>query len=170
MPDALGVIKNIISQHSKVTEHVKLTGEKMNDIDAVFSVQRAAYKVAWSASSVTELLEKRDQLLQTVNIMEDGLKKHFNYEEEVLPLVIGELLMKDIVDAHNKILERIENAKTCLENLGGLKQDELLSKRTELIQSVNDLRTTVVDHAQSEEKILDMIKKVFEENTANKDR
>jgi len=169
MPEALEVIKNVISQHDKVTEHVKLTGDKMNDIDGVFSVQRAAYKVAWSASSVTELIEKRDQLLLTINILEDGLKKHFSYEEKVLPLVLGELLVKGILHDHNEIAERIGNAITCLLNLGGLDNDELLSKRKELVQTINDLREAVVNHAHFEEEVLNKIKKSLEGTTTTKD-
>jgi hypothetical protein len=162
MPTALEVINSVISQHAKVTEYVKLTGDKMNDIDAVFNIQRAAYKAAWSASSVTEMIEKRDQMQQTINVMEDGLKKHFSYEEKVLPLVFGELLMDDILKAHNEIQKRIEKVKTSLKTLEGLKPDALYAKRTELVDSVNDLRTTVFDHARAEENILNIIKKVFE--------
>ena len=43
-----------------------------------------------------------------------------------------------------------------------VKEDELIAKRTELVDSVNDLRTTVADHARAEENILDTMKKVFE--------
>ena len=162
MTDALKVIKDIISQHIKINDDVNLAEGKMNDIDAVFSANRSAYKVAWSVSSLAELFEKRDKLLQTINIMDGGLKKHFKYEEKVMPLVFGELLMKDILHDHNEILAQIEKVKTCFKDLERLNHDELLSKRVELLQSVNDLRKTVVDHAQSEEKILSSMKEVIE--------
>lgn len=166
MADALEVINNVIAQHGKVTEHVKTTGNKMNDIDAVFSVQRAAYKVAWSASSVKEMLDKRDQLMETLTIMEEGLTKHFAYEEKALPLVFGDLLMKDILDAHTAIKAQIDKAKATLKDLDGLDKDELFARRTELVDIVHDLRTTVTDHAHDEEEILGMIRKVFEQRPA----
>jgi urease gamma subunit len=166
MPDALEIINSVIAQHGKVTEHVKTTGTRMNDIDAVFSVQRAAYKVAWSASSVKEMLDKRDQLMETLTIMEEGLKKHFAYEEKALPLVFGELLMKDILDAHKAINEQLEKTKATLKGLDGLDKEELFARRTELVDSVHDLRKTVVDHAHDEEEILGMVRKVFEQRPA----
>jgi len=168
MPNALEVISSVIAQHGKVTEYVKTTGNKMNDIDAVFSVQRAAYKVAWSASSVKEMLDKRDQLSETISIMEEGLKRHFTYEEKALPLVFGELLMKDILDAHKAISAQIEKVKASLKGLEGLDKDELFARRTILVDGIHDLRTTVVDHAHAEEDILNMMRKVFEQKTTVK--
>jgi len=162
MSDALEIIKNIIAQHSKITEIVKTTGDEMNDLDAVFSLRRATYKTTHAAFSVTTLLEKRDQLVQTTNILEAGLKKHFEYEEKVLPQFFGELPMKNILHDHHDILKHIENVKTCLLILERLNRDELLSKRVELIQSVNNLSEIVLTHAKYEEGVLSMIKKVFE--------
>lgn len=167
MPDALEVISSIIAQHSKVTDDLNLTGKKANDVAAIFGVQKAAYKVVWSASSVKKLLEKRDELLEMITVLEDGLKKHFSYEEKVMPLVLGELLLNDILHDHGEIYEKIESIKTMLTGLEGEDEDELTIKQTELIQSVNNLSETVKRHAKSEEKVLNMVKKIFEENAVN---
>lgn len=166
MPDALEIINNVIAQHSKVTEHVKTTGDKMNDIDAVFNIQRTAYKVAWSASSASEMVDKRDQLLQTISIMEEGLFKHFAFEEKVLPLVFGELLMKDILEAHEAIRTQIETVKTIAASLEGLDTEVLMAHRTRLVDGINNLRTAVVDHAHAEEDILNEMRKVFEKKSS----
>jgi len=162
MPDALDVINSVLSQHFKITENIKTTGNKMNDVDAVFGVQVAAYQTANSAFSATNLLEKRDQLLHSISILDDGLKTHFKYEEKVLPLVFGELLLDDILHDHKKIFDKIEEVKTNLTKLDKLNKDELLSKRLELVQSVNDLSNIVVNHAHYEEALLNLEKKVFE--------
>ncbi len=169
MPDALEVIKSVLTQHFKITENIKTTGDKMNDVDAVFGVQVAAYQTAQSAFSVSHLLEKRDQLLKTINILGEGLQKHFEYEEKVLPLVFGELLLKDILHDHKKVFGQIEKVKTSLTNLEKLSPDELQTKRLELIESVNELSKKVVDHAHYEESILNLVKKVFEDKPAHPD-
>ncbi|MBN1643703.1 MAG: hemerythrin domain-containing protein [Dehalococcoidales bacterium] len=163
MEDALEVIEKVISQHSKLTENVKTTGEKMNDIDAVFISQRETYKTAHGVSSVNNLLDKRDQLLQSVNILGDGLKKHFDYEEKVLPLVFGEFLMKDVLHDHHEILEKIENARASLVKLEKLNREELPAKRLEILQNINDISKTVLNHKRYEEKILNLTKTVFKE-------
>ena len=161
MPDALEVITRVISEHRKVTEHTKLAGDTMNDIDALFTLQKTQYKAGWSMTSDTELMKKRAQLLQTINLLEDGLKNHFSYEEEVLPLLFGELLMKAILREHNEISGQIENAKTTIINLEGLDQDESFSKELVVLQIIQNLCQTVEDHAHHEETALNMMKKAL---------
>ncbi|MDD4876444.1 MAG: hypothetical protein PHQ86_04850 [Dehalococcoidales bacterium] len=169
MPNALEVITRVISEHSKITDHTKLAGDTMNDIDAFFTLETTKRKAAWSATSVAELIKKRDQLLHTIDLLEDGLKNHFGYEEEVLPLVLGELLMKPILHEHQGILGQIDNAKTNLINLERMSRDELFSNRTEVLQSVNNLCQTVKDHAHHEETALNAMRKFLEENSAYRD-
>ena len=161
MPDALEVITSVISEHRNVREQTKLTGDTMNDIDAIFTLWRTQYKAGWSSTAVNDLIKKRGQLLQTINLLGDGLKNHFGYEEKVLPLLFGELLMKAILREHHEILGQIENAKTTLINLEGMDQDELFSKRTVVQQSINNLCQTVEEHAHYEETSLDIMKKAL---------
>ncbi len=161
MPDALETITRVISEHSKITEHIKLTGDTMNDIDALFTLERTQYKAGWSMTSGTELIKKQGQLIQTINLLKDGLKNHFDYEEKVLPLLFGELFMKAILREHHEILGQIENAETTLINLEGLDQDELLSKSSVVLQIINDLLQAVGDHKNHEETALNMMKKAL---------
>jgi iron-sulfur cluster repair protein YtfE (RIC family) len=168
MKDALEIINSVLAQHSTITDHITDAGNKMNDIDAIFNVQRETYKVAWNSSSVTDLLENRNQLREKIQVLEDGLAKHFAYEETVFPLILGEILLKDILSDHGKVSERIEKVKSCLNSLEGLDKDELYAKRTELLESVNDLSDTITSHAHSEDRVLTMIKKVFEEYAEDK--
>jgi hypothetical protein len=162
MPDALEIIEKVLSQHYKITENVKTTGERMNDVDAIFNVQVAAYKTAQSAFSVPELLKKRDELLKTVEILGEGLRNHFTYEEKVFPLLFGEILLKAVLHDHSEIQGSIEKARTILANLQKMSHEELLTKRLELIESVNALRSTVDSHAHYEENVLNAMRAVFE--------
>ena len=168
MPDAIEVVTNVLAQHATITGYVKDTGDKMNDVDAIFSVQRETYKVAWSSSSPVELLEKSKQLMEKIQILEDGLKNHFAYEEKVFPLVLGEIVLNDIWSAHNDIQERIDDVKKQLNSLEGLEKDELYAKRADLLKSVNELSDAITNHARSEDRILNMTKKLFEEYAAYK--
>ena len=169
MSDALEVITKVISEHLKITDHIKLAGDTISDIDALFALQTTQYKAGWSMTSVTDLKKKRDQLLQTINLLGDGLKNHFDYEEKVLPLLFGELIMKAILREHHEISGQIENVKTTLINLEGLDQDEFSSKRSVVQQSINNLSQTVLDHTHHEETFLNIMKKAIEENAAYRD-
>ena len=169
MKEALEIINSVLAQHSTIADHVTDASNKMNDIDAIFNVQREAYKVAWSSSSVNDLLENRNQLKEKIQVLEDGLSKHFAYEEKVFPLVLGEILLKDILSDHRKVSERIEIVKSILNSLEGLEKEELFAKRTELLESVNDLSDTITRHAHSEDRVLTMIKNAFDEYAESKD-
>ena len=166
MPDALAVVRKVISEHHAIRGHIKLAGDTVNDIEALFTLQRT--QSGWSQTSITSLLEKRDQLLQAISFLEEGLKNHFDFEEKALPPLFGKLLMKAILYEHHEISGQIGSAKTILANieLEGLDQRELLSKKSVIQQNIHNLRQIVEEHAQHEETILNMIKKALEGNTA----
>ncbi len=166
MPDALAVITRAISEHYAIREHVKLAGDTVNDIEALFTLHRT--QSGWSQTSITALIEKQNQLLQTASFLEQGLKNHFGFEEKALPPLFGELLMKSILHEHHEIGRQIETAKTTLANINleGLGQRELLSRKSVIQQNINNLCQAVEEHAQHEEVILNMMKKALEENKA----
>ena len=166
MPDALAVITRVIAEHHTIRGHVKLAGDAVNDIEALFTLQRT--QSGWSQTSITGLIDKQRQLLQTLNFLEEGLKNHFGFEEKALPPLFGDLLMKALLYAHRQISKQIDGVKTSLANvkLEGLDQHELLSKRSVIQQDINNLLQAVEEHAHHEEIILNMIKKALEGNTA----
>jgi hypothetical protein len=165
MPDVSAVVTRVISEHHAIRGHIKLAGDTVNDIEALFTLQRT--QSGWSQTSITALIEKRDQLLQAISFLEEGLKNHFDFEEEALPPLFGKLLMKAILHEHHEILWQIGSAKTTLANieLEGLDQRELFSKKAVIQQNIHSLRQTIEEHAQHEETILNMMKKALEENT-----
>lgn len=168
MKDALDIINHVLTEHATITKNVTGASSRMNDINALFNVRQESYKVAWSLTSIPDLLKKRDQLEEGIKVLEDGLKKHFAYEEKVFPLVLGEILLKDLLSDHSEVFERIEEVKACLTTFEGLGKDELFDKRTELLQGVNELTSTITNHAQSEDRVLSMIRKVYEQYSAEK--
>ena len=170
MLEAIEIINNIIAQHQKITEVIKTTGSKMNDIDAVFSVQNSTWQVAWMTTTLPKLLEKRGTLLNVINILSDGLTKHFEYEQRVLPLVLGEQLVKDILHDHDRVMAQLAATQTLLAALSDLKPEDFQAKRLELIQDIDDLRDTVLNHAHYEEIILNNMKQVFEDNLSTRSK
>ena len=164
MPDALTVITRAISEHHAIKGHVKLAGDTVNDIEALFTLQRT--QSGWSQTSITALTEKQNQILQTISFLEQGLKNHFGFEEGALPPLFGELIMRAILREHREISGQIESNKTTLANikLEGLDQRELSSKKSVIQQNINNLYQTVEEHLQHEETVLNMMKKALEEN------
>lgn len=166
MPDALAVITRVIAEHHTIKGHVKLAGDAVNDFEALFALQRT--QSGWSQTSITGLIDKQKQLLQTINFLEEGLKNHFGFEEKALPPLFGDLLMKALLHEHHQISNQVDSAKTNLANikLEGLDQRELLSKRSVIQQNINNLLQAVEEHAHREEIVLGMMKKALEGNKA----
>lgn len=162
----MAVVTRVISEHHAIRRHVKLAGDTVNDIEALFTLQRTQSE--WSQTSITALTEKRDQLLQTISFLEEGLKNHFDFEEEALPPLFGKFLMKAILHEHHEISRQVESAKKNLANIEfeGLDQRKLLSKKSVIQQNINSLCQIVEEHAQREDVILNMVKKALERNTA----
>jgi hypothetical protein len=166
MPDDLAVITRVISEHHAIRHHVKLAGDAVNDIEALFTLQRT--RAGWSQGSIAALVEKRDQLVQTTSFLEEGLKNHFAMEEEALPPLFGQLLMKAILYEHRGISRLIESAKATLNNVKPelVDQRELLTQKSRVQETIDLLCQVVEEHANHEETILNMMKKALEENTA----
>ncbi len=164
MSDALAIVTRVISEHHTMRKHTKLAGDTVSDIEALFALQGA--QSGWSQTSIAALIEKRDQLLQTISFMEEGLKNHFDFEEKALPPLFGKLLMNAILHEHRKISGQVASAKTTLASIEVERLDErdLLSKKSAIQQSINSLHQTVEEHAQHEEVILTMIRKALEQN------
>ncbi len=166
MPDALAVIRRAISEHHAIREHIKLAGDTVNDIEALITLQRA--NAQWTQSSIGALTEKQNRMQQAISFLEQGLKNHFAFEEEALPPLFGELLMKAILHEHHEISRQIKRAKTTLSNikLEGLEPRKLLSKKSQIQRTINRICQTVEEHAHHEEIILNMMKKALEKNAA----
>jgi hypothetical protein len=164
VPDASAIITRIISEHHAIRGHIKLAGDTVNDIEALITLQRT--QSGWSQTSIIALVEKRDQSLQAISFLEEGLKNHFGFEEEALPPLFGKILMKAILQEHRKISGQIESTRATLGSieLERLDRRELLSKKSVVQQSIDSLCQAVEEHAQHEETILGMMKKALEKN------
>jgi hypothetical protein len=161
MSDTRGIIDKAIAEHHDIRESIKLTGDSLTDVEALFLL-RKAYS-GWTQSSAEELGTRRDQLLQAVSSLELGLKRHFDFEEKALPPLFGELLMKAIMHEHREIAEKIENTRAAINGikLEGLDQAGLLSVKTGVQETINHLLQSIEEHANHEEIILKMMKKAL---------
>jgi hypothetical protein len=166
MPDALAIVTRIISEHHAIKEHVRLARDTVNDIEALLTLQGA--QTGWTQASITALIEKRDQLLQAISFLQQGLRNHFDFEEQSLVPLLGELVAQAVVREHNRISKQINEAKSIVADmhLEGLDQRELISNKSLIEQHVDSLRRVVEEHTLHEEAILKMMKDVLEANKA----
>jgi hypothetical protein len=92
-----------------------------------------------------------------------GLKKHFGFEEEHLPPVFGETLMKALILEHEDIRGRLASCGTSIVlDIKGMPQEKLLAHRSSIQQAVSDLIQSIEAHASKEDTILHMMEKALE--------
>lgn len=162
MADNLATVNRAIEEHHTIRAHVKLVGDSVSDLEALFSLQKA--RPDWILSSPEVLSEKKDKLLQTLSTLDEGLKNHFSFEDKLFPPLFGELLMQALKIEHRGIKKQMEEAKSLVAKakLEGLGQKELLSKKAQIQQKVEGVLQSVEEHASREETILKMLKMALE--------
>jgi hypothetical protein len=162
MADNLKIVNRVIDEHHTIRGHVKLVGDSVSDLEALFGLQKAAPD--WILSSPEALPEKQGKLQQTISALDEGLKNHFSLEEKLLPPLFGEFIMQALILEHREIKKSIDDTKSLLANtkLVGLSQRELLSQKGRIQQKVEGVLQLVEEHADKEETILKMLKKTLE--------
>ncbi|OGO02744.1 MAG: hypothetical protein A2Y91_01875 [Chloroflexi bacterium RBG_13_54_8] len=159
MADDLATIRKVIAAHHAVRRDVKSVGDSVSDLEALFSLQQS--QSGWAQGSIETLSKKREQLMQTIRLLGDGLKNHFAQEEKLLPPLFGEGLMKALLLEHRDIRKKLEEAEAMLTSttLEGLSQEELLYKKARFQQMISNTCQMVEEHAGHEELILRMLER-----------
>jgi hypothetical protein len=159
MSDTSAVINRAIAEHHAIHEHIKLAGDALNDIEALFTLQQA--QASWVQSSIGELTEKQQRMQQAIAALAKGLKRHFDFEEAALLPLFGKLLAGAIMHEHRELSAKIDSARAMLDKLDlvGLDQRELLAKKSDVQNTISHLCQSIEEHAHHEETILEMMKK-----------
>jgi len=158
MADDHKVIERLLDQHRTVEGHAKRVRGSLADPDARASLEKA--HLDWTPGQFGSLEEKREKLREELATLEAGLKEHFRFEEESLPSLLGELLVRAFALQHREILKEIEESRAMLAEakLEGLKREDLLVQETRVQQRIGVVLRLVEEHAANEELILGMIR------------
>lgn len=163
MLDRLAIIRKVIEEHHKIRSDVKALGQVANDLEAMSSLQKA-YS-GWVLSPNEALMEKQKQLQQAMGILYDGLHRHFGFEEQNLPPILGEVLMHALLIDHRQIRKELDETKSVLADLKleGSKQEDLLSQKSHMRQMMDNVHQSIEEHASREEILLRMAEKALAE-------
>ena len=161
--DNLAIINKVIEEHQTLRGHVKLVGDSISDQEAIASLTKA--RTDWIPGRPEIMAEKQKRLQQALSSLDEGLKNHFDSEEEVLPSLLGELVMRAIILDHREIIKEIDKAKSLAADIQieGLSRDELMSQESHIQRVINRISYLVEDHANSEEVILRMAEKALQD-------
>jgi len=158
MSDYLAKVEELIAEHRSIRDSVKLVGDSVSDQEALNSLRSADSD--WVPGRLELLSEKQNRLRQTLSYLEEGLQNHFAREEEALPPVLGEFLMRALQSEHQEIAETINRAKSVAADtkLEGMNQEALMSQDAEIKRVVSSLCRLIEEHADKEDLMLEMVK------------
>ena len=162
MTDKLAVIRHIIETHHTLRENVLTLGGSMSDLEALFMI-RGEY-ADWSQTSLDELVHKRNRLQESLTLLEDRLTKHFAYEEETLPDILGNAMFKGLVFEHNRMRKDLAEAKKIVTEtqIDSANRENIALFKTRLQQLLDTLGRQIESHATREEVVLDFAREGLE--------
>ena len=170
MAGYLKQIDRIIAEHQMIKGHLQLVGDSTSDQEALITLKSA--RSEWTPQRVDIMSEKINKLSQTVGSLREGLLNHFQLEEDILPPILGKILMRALLREHEEIMGKISEVNSMLAStrLAELSQEELAAKDTALSQTTNSLSRLIEGHAEKEEQMLDMAKQVLQDETTSSDQ
>ena len=164
MSDKLVVVRHLLDEHQTVRQHMKLVGDSLSDQEAISALQKA--HADWIPGRPGAALpEKQKRLYQLMSSLEEGLANHFNYEERVLPPILGELLVEALRLDHRELKEEIGKFKSIVANLDieESSREKLLSKESRMREMLGSIIRKKAEHLDREEMLLDMARRALEE-------
>ena len=164
MPDNLAIIKKIGDEHQHISRHVKLVGDTVSDNEALSALEQVS--ADWIPGQLNIIVDKQNRLMQTISLLNEGLKNHFAFEEEYLPPLLGELFMQALLLDHQEIRKEIEEAKSLVakNKIEELDREQLLARESDVQQAMNSLCHLIEEHANREAVILDMAQRALKVN------
>lgn len=157
MSDHLAKINEILEEHRTIRGGVKLMGDSVSDQEALASLK--SMRSDWTPGRLELVSEKQRKLKQTMSFLEEGLLNHFAREQDALPAVLGEFLMRSLLLEHQEIIGKIDEVRLVVTDskLEGLTEAELESKDSEIKQKISDFSRLIEEHADKEELMLEMV-------------
>ncbi len=110
----------------------------------------------WNSETKLSFNVAETSLKRALNGLDEDLRQHFLFEEEVLPALIGELLMESIISEHQKISREMNSILSRLRPgrpRNSSPTGESLNKR------INDFIDLLLEHWETEDAILKLLRK-----------
>ncbi len=165
MEDALATIERIIAEHKTIRQRFQKLEKVANDAEAM-----TGFEVAKEAFMPGRLNQKQglSQLEDTLNTIEDGLQKHFHFEETSLPAVVdrhGDEELKsslrsiflEHVDLRGRLAHSKKHAAELIE--GGMARHRWEASAHDTRAYISHTRKLMEAHAEIEQELLHDLRK-----------
>ena len=148
----------IPEEHVNVRRLIGIVGATLVDLDVFFRLRTERFEL--SQVSLQGLADKCSELGRTVQNLWQDLKRHFEYEEEYLPQILGKTLAQALKLEHADVERMMELVlKTIAETkFSDSTQSEMLAKKTMLQEMIGKLTDKIEAHAKDEDVLVKLIK------------
>jgi hypothetical protein len=163
--DNLEIIRQVLAQHKVISGQLKSAGDTVSDMEALLRLEIARTDLTMGFQS--KLAEKRSRLQQIMAPIDRGLRKHYAFEEEMLPPLLGRVLTEALVFEHQQLLLQMEQTISFLQGIEveGLTRAEEMKKESLIYDRLDTLRRHKLDHLNREEAVLFTLQNVIEIQT-----
>jgi hypothetical protein len=150
-------IDNLLGEHIAIRGHLELVVDLTRKWNTLLSSETS---LETGTEKRQEVAEKRRGLIQAMGYFEDGLRTHHIHEDEVMPSLVGDLLMKAIRIEHLEMLKLFDKIDAVLINAS---LEVFLQKGSQVMQWIDDLSGLARAHSSREDGILHFLKRLPEE-------
>jgi hypothetical protein len=161
--DDLEIIRSVMDQHKVLADQIDKVNASMSDKDALLRLEKAQAELAVDFRQPLNVRQR--SLIEMLKTMAQGLKKHYDFEEEKLPPLLGTLLMEALIIEHRDLLSEMQKAISTIDriNLKGMSHIDEDSQEAIMNQSLSNLRNKKLDHQKREEATLLTLQYILEE-------
>jgi hypothetical protein len=151
--DRKATVESLMNEHEAIRGHDRQVRELVKNLDSFLS-QSEIHDGRPEYLAAAE--EKRISLKQAMGYLEDGLKNHHEHEEQVMPPLVGELIMQAIRQEHDEMLKQFEKIHSLL-----VDNDirDFLKKAAYIQKTIEDICQSASIHSIREDGILYFLKK-----------
>jgi hypothetical protein len=163
--DNLEIIKAVLTQHKVIFGQLKSAHESVNDMEALLRLEKARADLTLNVRQT--LSQKRDQLEKIMTPLDQGLRKHYAFEEEHLPPLLGRVLTEALFFEHKQLLSEMEQTSSLIFGIKveGLTRAKEMEKESLIYERLDNLRRNKLDHLNREEAVLLTLQNVLELQT-----
>ena len=143
-----------MDQHKLVLDQLNSMSTTMSDKDALYIVEKAQADLA--VDFRRPLSDRKITVVESLTAMARGLKNHYNFEEDLLPPLLGQLLTEALKIEHKELMSEMQKTISTVSeiNVKGLNHIDETSVEAIMNESLLALRNKKLDHQKREEAVL----------------
>jgi hypothetical protein len=159
----LEIIRSVMDQHKVLLDQIDSVNQSMSDKDALIRLEKAQAELAVDFRQ--PLTARHYNLIESLKAVERGLKRHYDFEEEKLPRLLGPLLTEALIIEHKDLMSEMQKVISAVSNvnLKGLSHVDEMHQEAIMSETLTALRNKKLDHQKREEAALLTLQYICEE-------